>query len=497
MLLIVVCVVATVAAAAAYVKVAPRKYTAQAQLLISPVPQSGSVIGLPILYSSGDPTRDILTASSLITTPQVAQATIAALHLRESASDVLGQVQATPVGGSNLIAVQATAASGSAAQALANEFVRQVIATRAAALHAAVAQAIPGVRAQVASVPPADRNGPGSLGAQLGQLEQFQHAGDPTMSIASFAVLPSLPSSPQTKLALLAALLGGLVIGIGAAFAFDALDPRLRREEQLRELFGVPILTRIPEERKRRRSDPLAPEELSVASEEGFRTLRTVLTSRGGDDPSVFLVTSSAQGEGKTTAAINLAASLAHGGARVILIEADLRRPKIAHALGLERKYGTEHVLLGEVALEEALTPATFGGVQVQILAVDKPGADLADRLSPSVARWLVRQAAALADYVVIDSPPPIAVSDALPLARLADEILVVARLSRSKLATLSELHDLLYDQGCYPSGIILVGGRPSRAGRRRSTRGPLRGSPPAGGSPHSERAELARTLSG
>jgi len=466
--LVALCVVVCVAAAAIYVTQAPRRYRATSEMLISPVPAGTStLVGLPVLFSSGDPTRDVLTASSLITTPQVALVAVNMLGLHESPGALLAQVSATPVGQSNLVAVQASAPSAKQAQQIANAIPRAVITTRAAALHHAIAAIVPGLRAQAARLPRALRGQPGTVSDQLDQLETLATQPDPTMTLASPAVLPTSPYTPRVKLSLLAGLFGGLILGICAAFAYQALDPRLRREEELRDLFRIPILAEIPRERSRSagRRRPMLPTELSFGALEGYRTLRTTLTARAGGRSRAYLMTGSSPAEGKTTSAIGLAAALAQGGSRVILLEADLRRPTIGQALHLPVTYGTEDVITGQVDLGEALTIAKFDGWPLFVLAVNEPGTALADRLSPSVAKRLVDQALELADYVVIDSPPITDVSDALPLATIADEVLIVARLGVSRLSKLSRLQDMLRNQGIFASGFVLVGEGPRRPG--------------------------------
>jgi tyrosine-protein kinase len=457
--LVILCVVIAVGAAGVYVETATKKYTATSQMLVTPVPTDNSaLIGLPVLHSSGDPTRDVLTAASVITTQQVASAVTSALHLKMSATALLNNVQAIPVGQSDLVSIQVDSSSPKQAQSIANEFAKQVVLTRAAALHAAINAIIPGLRAQVASLPPSERSGPGTIGDQLSQLRQLGNSDDPTITLAANATLPTSPTSPKTKLTLAAALFGGLLVGIGAAFGFDALDPRLRREEQLRDLFGLPILARIPRERRRKRGRPLRPEEISFGAAEGYRTLRTMLASRAAGEPRAFLVTGSSPSEGKTTSAINLAAALGQGGSKVILLEADLRRPKVAATLGLTPAHGIEDVLSDEIELEDALTATTLDEIPAQVLPVNRGGVEEANRLSFQVARRLINEALELADFVVIDSPPLTAVIDALPLAQLVDEVLIVARLGVSRLGKLSELHDLLLEEGSYPTGIVLIG---------------------------------------
>jgi Mrp family chromosome partitioning ATPase len=472
--LIALCVVVCVGATALYVASSPRKYRATADMLISPVPaNTTTLIGLPVLFSSGDPTRDVLTASSLITTQQVAAVAATKLHSTESPGALLGSVTATPVGQSNLVAVTASASSAKRAEQIANAFPQAVIATRAAALHRAIATDIPGLQAQVARLPRNLRGQPGTVADQLSQLETLANSPDPTMTLASPAVQPTSAYTPKVKLSLAAGLFGGLILGIALAFAYQALDPRLRREEDLRELFRVPILAQIPRERRRRGSRrPMLPTELSFGALEGYRTLRTMLVSRARGRSRAYLMTGSSPAEGKTTSAIGLAAALAHGGSRVILLEADLRRPTIAQTLDLYVEYGTEDVIMGRVKLADALTVAEFDGWVLRVLAVRHPGAAHADRLSPSVARRLISDALSQADFVVIDSPPLTDVSDALPLANLADEVLVVARMGVSKMSRLARLHDMLVSQGTTPTGLVLVGESGPRASYYYSTAG-------------------------
>ncbi len=468
--LITACTLLTAAAAIAYVEVAPRTYTAEAQLLINPAAQQDTVLfSLPVLHATGDPVQDVLTASALVTTPQVADSVIAALHLDMTAPDLLGKIQSTPLAQSNIIALQATSSSATGAKRLANAFAVAAIAVRTTALHRAIALQLPGLRAGVAALPPAVRNGPGTLGDQLVQLEALQGAPDPTISVAAPATLPSAPTSPRRNLSLAAGLFAGLLLGIGAAFAFDALDPRVRREDQLRERFGeIPVMARIPRVgrrrrsgrlTRRRRSGPLTPLELSGSALEQYRTLRATLGAHASGEPQAYLITGSAPSEGKTTSAINLASVLAQSGNDVILLEADLRRPMIAQSLGLTTYYGTEQVLDDEVSLAEALIPIRLGATSIRVLAAHPHSAEMADRLSLVAARRLVNEAKSQADFIVIDSPPLTAVTDALPVTQVVDEVVVVARIGHTRLSKLSDLWELLAHQGRLPSGIVLIGG--------------------------------------
>ena len=457
--LLVATVVVCMAAAAGYVVKAPRRYSSTAQMLVSPAPASDTTLfSLPVIHSSTDPTRDSLTAASLITTNQVADAVRSQLRMSTPASTVLQNVQVAPVGQSNLLAVQATAGSAAGAQRLANAVADQAVSVRTQALHRAIAAVLPGLRAQVAGLPVGQRSVPGTVGDQYNQLLQLQQANDPTLAVVSPAQLPDAPFSPNTKLSLAAGLLGGLILGIAAAFGWSALDPRLKREEQLREIFRAPILSRIPPLRRRQGSRPINPEDVPDSVFEGYRTLRTMITARAAGEPQAYLVTGSMPSEGKTTSAMCLAVALAQGGAGVILIEADLRRPTMNEALGLRPDHGTDQVLIGEVPLSRALLPIRVNNVPLKVLTSNRSGVHLADRLSFARAQRLIDEAKREADFVVIDSPPLTTVIDALPLAQHADEILIVARLGHSRVRKLIELEQLFAANGTSASGIVLLG---------------------------------------
>jgi tyrosine-protein kinase len=461
--IIVACTVLVFAAAVLYVKVAPRSYQATAELEVQAASSDNTVLApLPVLHSSGDPTTDVLTGASLVTRQPVAAAVVSSLGLKMSPSAALDAVSATPIGQTDLVAVQATASSPQLAQRLANAFVTQTIALSTAAMHASIQGEMPTLKDQLAAVPSGQRYGAGTLGAQIQELEQLLLQKDPTLVSEAPAVLPTAPSSPKTKLSLVAGLVAGLLVGVGAAFLFHALDPRLRREEQLRERFGLPILARIPRQ-PQNRPRPLLPGELSPGAHEGYRTLRTVLAARARSSESrVVLVTGSSPGEGKSTTAIGLAAALAHGGARVVMIEADLRKPTFAGSFNLSEFNGIERVLTGQVDLAKAVVPVRVDGVPLRVLPAH-PSGNSTVGLSFAVVRKLINDARAISDFVVIDSAPLTAVIDALPFAQAADEVVIVARLDETRLTKLDELDDLLSQNGVNRTGVVLIGEHPMR----------------------------------
>jgi capsular exopolysaccharide synthesis family protein len=464
--LVVIAVVVTTLIAMIYVLTASKTYEATSQILATPVAIDDPVIHtLPLVFESSDPTRDIETATQFVNNLNVAQRVKTDLHSPLSPQALLNKISAQPVATSNIIAVTATGDSPEQAQTIANAFAKATVAERTDDLHRAVQAMLPTLETQLrgsgAAVAPA-------LSTEVAQLQTLASTPDPSMRLQTLADLPTSQASPRPLLSIAGGLLAGLVLGIVAAFAAENLDPRLRREAQLRRLYRLPILGRIPKESGRPSAAPLAPRRISGAGVEAYRTLRTALevsTTQGDASSHVILVTGSSPAEGKSTTAANLASSLALSGRKVILIEADLRRPALGGALGLQPTGGgVSGVLIESVSLNDALTPAPDYGSKLRVLLADHAGGWISDLFSVPAATKMIRDARSQADYVIIDSPPLSEVADAMPLARQADEVLVVVRLGKTRLEKVSQLGEQLHENGIRPVGFAVIGvAKPSR----------------------------------
>jgi succinoglycan biosynthesis transport protein ExoP len=465
--LVLLAVIITTGMAVAYVVTAEKTYEATADVLVTPVATDNAVVRtLPLIFESSDPTRDVETASQFVTNLNVATRAKKDLGSTETARSLLNRVTAEPVAQSNIVAVTATDSSPAAAQQLANAFVTATIEERTDELHRAVRAQLPTIQAQLVGL----RRGAlqDTIAAQVAQLEALASAPDPSMRVQSEADLPTSQASPRPVLSVAGGIVAGVILGIIGAFAFQNLDPRLRREGQLRRLYRLPILARIPREGGRSgRGSPLGPRQLSGAGSEAYRTLRSTLetTQPDGSGSRVILVTGASPSEGKSTTAVNLASSIALAGKRVILIEADLRRPALASTLNLPApRGGVVGVLIENLSLQDALTPTPTYGANLQVLLADYEGGWIAELFSIPAAQRMIQEARQLADYVIIDSPPLNEVVDALPLARQSDEVVIVVRLGKTRLDRLSVLAELLAENGIRPVGFAVVGvPRPSR----------------------------------
>jgi tyrosine-protein kinase len=461
-LMLVAFIAAGLLAAFGYVTVAHKTYTAEADILVTPVSADDpNLIGLPLVRETADPTADVLTVAKLVDSPSVAS--LVAKRVGGQPIALLSQITATPVTESEIIAVDATASSPARAAQLADAFARETVQARTNAMHAQLRTLIPALQASARGLTGAEAAG---VAAQLAVLETLRASPDPTVRVSSAATPPSAPTSPDKKLSLAGGGFAGLIIGLLALLTLNALDPKLRDEDQLREIYDLPLLARVPKQRSGR--SPLTPRELTPPVSESFRTLRAgftvrpATTRRGKKQGTAILVTGDAAADGKTTVALNLAASLVAAGKQVIVIESDLRRPSIGHALRVRAPHGLAEVLLGKVELVEALVWIRSYGPQLELLLATTADLSEVDRISPEAARRLVREARSMCDFVVIDSPPMIDVTDSLAFAAEADDVLLVARVGNSHIRRMSDLGELLGRQGIVPSGVVLVGGRES-----------------------------------
>jgi Mrp family chromosome partitioning ATPase/capsular polysaccharide biosynthesis protein len=463
--IIVGALVACLGMALLYLAQADKVYEASADLLITP--QQELPVAVPgIIIQSSDPTRNVETVARRVTSPPVTRRVIERLNLDTTVRALGTKVDAQPLAQSDIITITTKGSTPEEAKRLADAYGNEFVDYRTMRLHDVVQPLITRLEPQVSDNPTAaELENPASPASQLNVLEQLRAAPDPSVSLESEAELPTTTASPRPLLTTAAAIIGGLAIGLVGAFALQLLDPRLRREEQLRSRFRLPILARIPLER-RRRSRPLLPSELSLGALDGYQALRAALTTARRDSLTgrVLLVTGPSPGDGKSTAAINLASTIAAAGKRVILIEADSRRPSIGRALDMHAEVGLASVVTGRRYLVDALMPVGSEDAKLRVLLNAPDEAPAADVLSHLSADTLLLQAQRLADWVIVDSPPLNHVAETLALAAAVDDLLIVVRIGKTNYRDLTELAEMLAQQDITPAGFVVLGGH-ARAG--------------------------------
>jgi polysaccharide biosynthesis transport protein len=462
--LIVLCVGLAVGATLVVVSNIQKVYQANATMLVQPVPSSDeTLLGLGLPSASADPSRDVETIAQLIRTPAVAERVRSDLGLKASARSLLKDLRAEPVAQSNIVNVAAKAHSPDLAAAIANAFGRAAVAVRTDRLHQQIDLVLPGLRAQIAQSP---KNDPTTqtLTAKLESLQTLRALPDPTIHLESEAQPPSSPVSPRVKLSIVAAGLGGLILGIGMVLASQLFDTRLQTADELRR-YPLPILARIPVEPRRPFSGqhrPLRPDAISDRARDSYDLLAASISESWGEarGGSSVAITGPTPSDGKTTVALNLAASLSGVGRGAVLIEGDARRPALGAATGLAPVHGVSSVIAGRVGLTDALVHSYYVDPAIRMVLQDTtrlPGASL---LTGEMVAKLVGQAEQMADWVIFDAPPPTHVSDGLTLAKHSDIVLVIVRLGNTRLRDLEQLAELFAQQDITPLGFVVIGGK-------------------------------------
>lgn len=235
------------------------------------------------------------------------------------------------------------------------------------------------------------------------------------------------PSSPKTARNVVLGTVLGVLVGLAAAVLRQRWDRTITDPSMLEEVSDSVIVGRVPMDKALGESHLMAQDDAGSFVAEAFRELRTNLQFLAVDNPPrLIVVTSSIPGEGKSVTSINLAAVLAENGSTVALVEGDLRRPRVAKYLGLVSRVGLSNVLSRQATTEEVLQPTTLPGMQ--ILASGPIPPNPSELLGSDTARRTLAELKAAFDYVIVDAPPLLPVTDAAVLTAHCDGALLVAR---------------------------------------------------------------------
>ncbi|NEG70366.1 polysaccharide biosynthesis tyrosine autokinase [Bifidobacterium choloepi] len=252
------------------------------------------------------------------------------------------------------------------------------------------------------------------------------------IAVVQSADLPTSPSSPKSKMIMLFAVVLGLIAGVVAALLKDLFSRSVQDEQELQELTQAPILGRIPQDELLEHRRPVVVSEPSSAIAEDIRRICSNLEFSipvSGTNSRLIVVSSTNTGEGKTTTAINIATALAEHGAHVLLIDADLRHPSVATALGMDAAaFGTglSHVLSGRAALSDVIMPYWRNNLHVLTAGPTPP--NVASLMKSDAMDEIMTQAVQHYDFVVMDTAPLVIVNEAALLARRGDGLVLVSR---------------------------------------------------------------------
>lgn len=269
------------------------------------------------------------------------------------------------------------------------------------------------------------------------------------------AQIADAPSSPNVPVNLALGLLVGLAVSIGLAVLREVLDTKIRNERDVREVTDAPLLGGIAYDAKARARPLIVHEDPRSPRAESFRALRTNLQFIDLDGRKSFVITSSIQSEGKSTTATNLALAMADTGLKVVLVDADLRRPKMHTYLELEGGAGLSDVLAGRAKLTEVLQ--RWGRQNLYVLLSGTVPPNPSELLGSSQMERLIEQLEGAFDVVLFDTPPLLPVTDAAIVAKATSGAIVVAGVGAASRHQLEGALETLQQIGAPLAGIVLT----------------------------------------
>ena len=311
-----------------------------------------------------------------------------------------------------------------------------------------------------------------------GLLEKLKEAGvtaglrSTNVKVLDPARAPGAPIEPNIPRNLSFALLLGITSGLVLAFLLENMDNTVRTTEQAQVISALPSLGMIPLGPKSS-SNGNGSKHLSLASPkesvelvtqarpqsqmaESYRALRTsLLLSNLGAPPKVILVTSARPQEGKTTTSINSAIVLAQKGVKVLLVDADLRRPSVHKTLGMGPRSGLSNVLTGSATLAQTITPSPLLP-NLFVLTAGTPPPNPAELLASSNMKDVLADLREQFDHIVIDTPPTLSVTDAVALSPRVDAVILVIRSGQTTKQALRRARDILMQVNAHVTGVLL-----------------------------------------
>jgi non-specific protein-tyrosine kinase len=461
-------------------------YQGSAKVLVS---DRGALLG-DILSDSTGGQNALLTQVQLIGVRPLAEEAIRKLNLQVDPESLMQRVKVTVIAQTNVVNISVTDSdpkrAADTANAIADAYVAWSRSTKRESIKAAgdqIESRLNEARAQILALGAKmaslkkDSNGQPiqndqltaelgiatglytTLATQLQQLRVNEQLEVGSGRVVSTAVVSDRKISPKPVRDGLLGLAVGLVLGLSMAFLVEYLDNTIKSTEEAERLFGAPVLGHIPAENL----DKGDGRRLTIVSRPGssaaesYRVLRNSLDYINFQhDIKTLLVTSPAPGEGKSTVAANLAAGLAQTGKKVVLVSCDFRRPTTDQFFQVSKVIGLSDVLLGRNSLKSALQSPT--GEELLILTSGKMPPNPSELLGSQKMQELIESLKEWADWVIIDSPPLLAVADPASVVRWVDGVLMVTKGGVSTREAASKARELLEKVGARIIGVAVWG---------------------------------------
>jgi succinoglycan biosynthesis transport protein ExoP len=393
----------------------------QASTLVYVQVQSSGTVG-ELVQGSTFVQSQVKSFTEVVSTPLVLDPVLDELGLNESATTLAGSVTASALLDSVNIEITVTRDSAAEAAAIAN------------AVTSSFRESVAQITTSTGDVP----------------------ASQVSVSTLRDAITPDAPVSPNTRLNLGLGFIIGLALGLAIALLREITDTRIRGERDVAAITSAPIIGGISYDPGATSKPLIVQDDPHSVRAEAFRTLRTNLQFLEVESGAKsFVITSSIPSEGKTTTAANIAIALADSGAQVVLVDGDLRRPKLAQYLGIEGAVGLTDYLISRADLADVLQP--WGRGNLVVLPAGTVPPNPSELLGSRAMAALVRTLESEFDVVIIDLPPLLPVTDAAIVSKITRGALLVVAAGRTRKGEFAGAVNALENVGATVAGVIIT----------------------------------------
>ena len=445
--ILLLCVIVIPLAAYEYTKTQPKVFESHTILQVQAGVENSDLTSPN--FTPSDANLDLIAA--IVSTSAVSNEAARLLGL--PAGSLNGKASGTADPDTGFVTITATASSAERAAQTATAFANALSSTRKDQSVTRIDDAIRTIQASIKKTPKSDITTRTTLASQLQRLQTLRQAQSQGAQIIEPA-RAGAQTAPHPKRNATLGLVLAILIGVGLIALAERMDRRIHKPDELERLTGLPFLATIPQE-----AFPGKKETHEV--HESFQTLRSSLTYFNVDAPiKTLLVVSALKGEGKTTVATNLAVAYATSGMRVILVDADLRKPDAAQRMSLDQKAGVSQVLAGTLSVHEALEEFAPFGDRLRVMPAGavppNPSALLGSRRMAELIAELEQQS----DLVILDSTPLLNVSDAFPLIDKVSGVVPLIRLDKTPRDAIRRMLKIIESTGGRILGIVATDGK-------------------------------------
>lgn len=417
---LIVTFVLVVVAACVFTAMSPVKYSTTTKLFAKYDSSSSSLNSAEQNSANSYIMSQIKSYPTLTTTQAVLQPVIEELHLNQTVNGLAGQITASNPTSTAFVNITVTSGNPKQAAEIAN--------ATAASLSNVVEKSLYTSGSQSAI----------------------------KLSIVQPAQQPTVPSSPNWKFNVAAGVLAGLVVGVFMTLVKDKLSKTIQNEGEINEYIDAPIIGRVVEDPLLEDSKPVVVNEPGSSLAEDFRRIRTSLAFMApveGTNCRLLVITSAEPSEGKTTTSVNVAAALAENGAKVLLVDADLRHPSVANKLDIDGSAGLAHVLSGQASVKDVVQRYWRPNLHIMPAGPKPPNASTL--LNSVIMTELLNNALQKYDYVIIDTAPMVVANDAVIFVRRGGALVMVCRRDKALKNDLEDIRQELDTLDQSVSGVI------------------------------------------